>query len=239
MVRLTPGQYMVKCDAGGSNPEPVMNLFLNDQNPYVSVKTMADTTSEFASYTGTFTVDSLTINAHNAPQALVCKANIPGASYPSVEAGIALMVQIDKPTIKCDNFTASLDDRQSKVGCNVSAGENSRALKCDKLSWYLSVKGQKIMAEQRWKDQTKEYDIIESSCKDLDDKGLHIQLMLYTVKEKLFKETFFLVYGEGQNAHRQPITLYDVTVSAAGIATPLSLLTGLLMAFVSTHLARL
>jgi hypothetical protein len=86
----------VKCDAGGSNPEPVMNLFLNDQNPYVSVKTMADTTSEFASYTGTFTVDSLTINAHNAPQALVCKANIPGASYPSVEAGIALMVQIGK-----------------------------------------------------------------------------------------------------------------------------------------------
>jgi hypothetical protein len=33
--------------------------------------------------------------------------------------------------------------------------------------------------------------------------------MLYTVKEKLFKETFFLVYGEGGNAHRQPITLYD------------------------------
>ena len=33
--------------------------------------------------------------------------------------------------------------------------------------------------------------------------------MLYTVKEKLFKETYFLVYGEGKTAHRVPNLLID------------------------------
>ncbi|XP_053390037.1 uncharacterized protein LOC128552968, partial [Mercenaria mercenaria] len=90
-VNLTPGQYMVKCDASGSNPKPVMHLLLNDEKPHVSTTTMKDKNAVFTSYRGSFTVDSLKVNAHNALQTLTCLANIPGDYYPSAEAGLALM----------------------------------------------------------------------------------------------------------------------------------------------------
>ncbi|XP_045168691.1 uncharacterized protein LOC123531629 isoform X4 [Mercenaria mercenaria] len=237
-VKLTPGQYMVKCDASGSNPEPVMNLVLNDQKPYVSTTTMKAKNTEFTSYSGSFTVDSLTINAHNALQSLTCMANIPGDYYPSAEAGLALIVSIDKPTITCKNATAALGDKNRVIECKVTAGENSDALRCENLMWELSVKGQRIMNDQRWKDPTKEYDIIESKCMKTSE-GIDFNLELFTITEKLFKETYFVVYGKGENIHKHPVTLYDVTVAAAGIASPLSLLACLVMAFVSKHLARL
>lgn len=62
------------------------------------------------------------------------------------------------------NATAALGDRHTKIMCRVSAEGNNDALLCENISWQLGFKGQTITEDQRWKDPSQEYDIIEAKC---------------------------------------------------------------------------
>lgn len=71
----------------------------------------------------------------------------------------------DKPDIKCSNDTIRVGQLYAKVICNVSAeGESNAGLVCEKVSWLLGNENQRIEYDQRWKDPSKKFDIMESSC---------------------------------------------------------------------------
>lgn len=263
-VRLASGDYMVKCDAKGSNPEPIMSLLYNDQSMQVSVRTEMDVTVGLASYKGTFSVTNLTVSAQTTVQALVCTANIAGIYYKARTAGISVM--IFQVNIMCENTSAAITDKHEMFMCNISSKGNNAALKCESVSWFLSNSRKRIGYNQRWIEPTLNYDV-ESKCLKGAD-GLTVTLELFTIQPEMYFEVYSVIYGVGPNAREQYFVLHDATTDepivvtqdvttiltpdvttvvkpdvttnanndATDIVTPLPLLISLVMAVVSNHL---
>lgn len=214
-VQLIPGDYMVKCDANGSNPEPIMSLFYNNQSMQVSVWTETDVSVDRASYIGTFSVTNLTVSAETTVQALVCSANIAGEYYKPRAAGISVLIL--QVNIVCENTSAAITDKREMFKCNISSKGNNAALKCESVSWFLSNSSTRIGYDQRWTEPTRNYDM-ESKCLKGAD-GLSVTLELFTIQPEMFFDVYSVVYGVGQNAREYYFVLHDATTDEPTVAT--------------------
>ncbi|KAL4221898.1 hypothetical protein ACF0H5_017951 [Mactra antiquata] len=235
-VEAVPGEYYVKCTAEGSNPSPDLSLFFNEARPSVNVLWTSDMTGPRIKNSGTFT-KKIKVNALTTPQAIVCNANIPGNHYPMKQAGFKMMVQVDKPDMKCSNVTTRLGDNYAKVFCNISAeGESNAGLVCEKVSWLIGNANERLEYEQRWKDNTKKLDIIETKCSP-GENGLSVSMNIFHVKPTHFVEVYYLVYGVGEDSHKLPIMLNeDTTAGVSAITASMSLLLCIVMATVAKRL---
>jgi len=227
-LKLTPGQYMVKCVAEGSNPAPMMKLMYNEEEVYVNVNSDKKTHSSGIHYTSMFSFSNFELTASNGEQYLTCSANIAKGGYPAKTAGIKMMVVVDKPTMMCGNMSSMISDRYQDLNCNITAP----GVMCEKVHWIVGENDRMISYGEKSGSENDAYDIIESSCEESPQGQLNVKLSFYLLKKEHFDTVFYLSYGVGESAHRIPVRLQQIPGSASLIA-PLSLFVYLMVAMVT------
>lgn len=204
-LELSPGEYMIQCDSYGSNPAPSMSILFNENlidSTVVATKVIQD---NMVSYNASISIMSHTIMPHSAVQTIACSSNIPGEFYPTMHAGISLMVKNSKPEVTCSNVTTMIGNKYQTVECGITTDSMSMAsLNCSHVSWLLGDENVYIDHDQRWTDPNGKFDILEGACENSDD-GLAVTLTIYTVKSAHFKELFYVVYEGDTSVYRYAV----------------------------------
>ncbi|KAL3832211.1 hypothetical protein ACJMK2_023872 [Sinanodonta woodiana] len=235
--QVEEGEFEVTCTAEGSNPSPQMILKINDGVQYADTTIEKSFVGNRPSYKGNFT-KVIYLSADNTDnQTIECSAGIPRKQFPDEYAGLKLKVFSVLPDVECENVSALVTYRQTKLTCRL---HSKRALDCSHISWNDGDNNFVIYPGNKTHDPT--YGPVGVDCNSVAHENNSItvttSLTFDQVLDGNFDTMFYIEYSYGKTSHRFPVKIYMKDVSAAVVVKPLRILLCILLAFFVRRISR-
>ena len=142
-VARPEGRYTISCVANGSNPEPQMNITINNQSAAVTMVTRKTVVNGRVWYTGT---GSTTVVMTPSMAAIQCAANIPfewqtWPRYPNVTANMTINFTEISPDIVCQQLSEDASTSRVVFLCTLTSVHE---IHCDRISVHFNNGQNKI-----------------------------------------------------------------------------------------------
>ncbi|KAL5006425.1 hypothetical protein ScPMuIL_015231 [Solemya velum] len=223
-IDFLEGDYEVTCEAAGSNPAPVLEVYIGDSKKDLGIiTTIKDSSHTYSAYKGAIKKVIHLAGKYNMKN-IRCKASVPSSGFEAREAGFKLKIIPLTPTINCKNVSAMLNDRETRMSCTIAAKQE---ITCNNTLWENSNNGQMYYPGKRAADKN----IVE--CKSLNRTTILSELVIYQVKKDAFQTTFQVSFQYHSGKHRHPVHLTQKPGSGAAGVTAVTSLIFLLAAIVT------
>ncbi|KAL3832213.1 hypothetical protein ACJMK2_023873 [Sinanodonta woodiana] len=227
--QVEEGEFDVTCTAEGSNPSPQMTLKINNIVQRVDPKMVQSFVGNRPSYKGTFT-KAISLSANKIDfQTVECSAGIPEKQFPDKSAVLKFNVFSVVPEVECDNVSALVRYRQTKLTCRL---HSMRAIDCSRINWNDGNNNFVIYPGNKTHDPSFGPVVVDCESVTHENNSMTVttSLTFDQVLDVHFDTMFYIEYSYGKTPQRHPVKLNMKEVSAACVVKPLGILLCILLA---------
>ncbi|KAK3584727.1 hypothetical protein CHS0354_019849 [Potamilus streckersoni] len=237
IYEVEEGDYEVTCTAEGSNPKPQMTLKFNNNVQQVETTLQKSFVGNRPSYKGIFRRE-ISLSADKIDmQTIECSGGIPRKQFPDKYAGLRLKVFSVVPEVECENVSALVRYRQTKLTCRL---HSMRAIDCSRINWNDGYNNFVIYPGNKTHDPNYGPVVVDCDSVTHENKSMTVttSLTFDMIEDVHFDALFYVEYSYGNHEHRYPVKLNMKEVSSAVVVKPFGILLCTLLAFFVRRVSR-